>query len=136
MFDWRHLFDELRRRNVFRAVVAYWVVAWTCIEVSSVFEQALLLPEWLDQMFVLFGVAGLPIVVVLSWLFEWGPTGLIVDVSDKPQRQITDRQQELASRIASEVYRKLLNDLNGSGNSNVHSKSNISVLISRSHFPD
>ena len=111
MTDWRHLVNELRRRNVFRAVVAYWVVAWTCIEVSSVIEQALLLPEWFDQMVVIFAAGGLPIVVVVSWVFEWGPSGLVTDSRDLNQASSADRQHEFAVRVANEVYRRLSDEL-------------------------
>ncbi len=107
----RHLINELRRRNVFRAVVAYWVVAWTCIEVSSVVEQALSLPEWVDLAFVIFSMAGLPIVIVVSWVFEWSPLGLVIDDRDAGSWQLGDKRQELANQIAREVHARLINDL-------------------------
>ncbi len=103
--------NELRRRNVCRAVVAYWVVAWTCIEVSSVVEQALMLPEWLDQMVIIFCVAGLPIVVSVSWIFEWEPSGLVAHDRELRHSRTGDHQHEFASRIADEVYRRLVDDL-------------------------
>ena len=114
MSDGRHLISELRRRNVLRAVVAYWVAAWTCIEVSSVIESALSLPEWVDLMFVIASIAGLPIVIAVSWIFEWGPTGLVTDKGDETTCQVATIRQELASLIAREVYEQLSNDSNHS----------------------
>lgn len=107
MTNGRQLVNELRRRHVVRAVVVYWVAAWTCIEVSSVIEQALMLPEWIDQTIVLLAAAGLPIVVATSWLFEWGPQGLVADDRDFGHLRDSDIQRELATRIANEVYRRL-----------------------------
>ncbi len=115
MMSRRRLINELRRRNVLRAVIAYWVVAWTGIEICALIEQALLLPDWLDQMSVIIGMAGLPVVIAISWKFEWGPAGLVAEDGGFPQRRVTDRQDELASRIASEVYRHLAEDAKRSG---------------------
>lgn len=111
MTNWRHLISELQRRNVLRAVVAYWVVAWTGIEVCSVIEQALLLPEWVDLVAVVLGIGGLVVVVAVSWIFEWGPGGLVVD--DSPQQRWTQAagRHELANRVANEVYLRLLHEL-------------------------
>lgn len=114
----RHLLSELRRRNVLRAVLAYWVVAWTSIEVGSVIEQALSLPEWVDLAIVILSIVALPVVIVVSWIFEWGPGGLAIDYRDPGTTQIPHNHHELASHIAREVYEQLLNDLNhSSGNS-------------------
>ena len=37
---------ELKRRNVVKVAVAYAIVGWILVEVSSVFSPALRLPEW------------------------------------------------------------------------------------------
>lgn len=103
--------SELRRRNVPRSVVAYWVVAWTCIEVSSVIEQALYLPEWVDQIVVILSVAGLLVVVILSWTFEWGPSGVVSDDGALRELAVTEHEREFARRVASEVYGRLSRDL-------------------------
>ncbi len=39
-------FEELKRRNVFRVGVAYAIVAWLLVEVSSVLLPAFKVPEW------------------------------------------------------------------------------------------
>ena len=103
----RQLFTELRRRKVMRAVMMYWVVAWTCIEVSSVIEQALALPDWLDQSTVALALAGLPVVVLLAWLFDWSPDGLIWDRSEGA---VSNTEREIAERIAGEVLKRLRED--------------------------
>ena len=122
MINWRHLICELRRRNVLRAVVAYWVVAWTCIEVSAVIEQALSLPQWTDLIFVVCSIAGLPVVILLSWVFEWSPAGLVFDDRDARSPESADQRRELASQIAREVHRQLVNDLSQSARKVVDSK--------------
>ena len=111
MQDWRHIVCELRRRHVCRAVLAYWVVAWTCIEASAVLEQALLLPAWLDQAVVIVAAAGLPVVAIVAWVFEWGPDGLYVDELAQQRHLVDDRDQDIARRIADAVYSQLKDDM-------------------------
>ncbi len=67
---------ELRRRRVIRACVAYFVVAWLLVETSSVVFPALLLPEWTHRLVVILALAGLPVVVVLAWVFDISPKGI------------------------------------------------------------
>lgn len=72
----RTFFDELRRRRVIRALAAYGAVAWVLAEVSSVVEQALNLPAWLDTMVVSLALFGVPVVIVLAWVFDISPAGI------------------------------------------------------------
>jgi serine/threonine-protein kinase len=68
-----HWFHELRHRHVrrvFRAVVAYGLVAFALIEVTEPVMHALHLPEWtLSLVVVLLGL-GFPVVAVVTWIFE------------------------------------------------------------------
>jgi len=61
------LWVEIKRRNVVRVAVAYAVVAWVLIEISSTTFPMLKLPEW---------AAGFPIAVIFAWAFELTPEGL------------------------------------------------------------
>ncbi len=105
-----HFFFELRRRKVCRATFAYWVVAWTCIEVSAVIEQALSLPAWLDHVVVLLSLAGLPVVIVCSWLFDLSPAGLVLDSRQEASPEPSSHEA-LVHSIANEVCLKLRNEL-------------------------
>ena len=70
------LFEELKRRNVFRVGVAYVVVAWLIIQVIETVSEPLSLPEWTEAFFIVLLVAGLPIALLFSWAFELTPEGL------------------------------------------------------------
>jgi TolB-like protein/Flp pilus assembly protein TadD len=72
----KKLFDELRRRNVFRAVALYGVVGWGLAQVSSLMESALALPGWFDAVVVSLLLIGLPLVIVFAWVYEMTPEGL------------------------------------------------------------
>ena len=66
----RQFLDELSRRRVFRATawyVAFVLAGW---QAADYVIAALALPEWLMRYAVLFALAGLPVVVVVSWLID------------------------------------------------------------------
>jgi len=83
------LFKELRRRNVVRVGIAYLVVAWLLIEVASVLEPALLLPDWVDRVVTVFLLIGFPIVVIFAWAFEITPDGIKLTSKVDPEQSIT-----------------------------------------------
>jgi adenylate cyclase len=70
------LIAELKRRNVFRVGVAYAIVGWLLVEVSSVLLPAFKVPEWVFQAFVILVVLGFPLTLVIAWAFELTPEGL------------------------------------------------------------
>ena len=72
-------FDELKKRNVIRVGIAYLVGGWLVVEVLSA-----LLPDY-ERLFVLLLVSGLPIALIISWVFEVTPEGIKVeDHTDTP----------------------------------------------------
>lgn len=84
-------FQELKRRNVFRAVIAYVVLGWILLQVSTNLEEALNLPAWFDGLVAALLAIGLPIVAVFSWVYELTPEGLL-KTEDVPEEQsITPR---------------------------------------------
>jgi len=69
-------FAELKRRNVYKVAVAYIVVGWALsqgiAQVFPVFD----IPNWAIRLIVLLIIFGLPIAVVLAWMFELTPQGI------------------------------------------------------------
>ncbi|MCH7822582.1 MAG: tetratricopeptide repeat protein [Proteobacteria bacterium] len=70
------IFQELKRRNVFRVGVTYIVIAWLIIQVIETVSDPLSLPEWTEAFFIVALLAGLPLVLLFSWAFEITPDGL------------------------------------------------------------
>ena len=75
------LFAELKRRKVFRAAIAYLVVAWVVVEVASTVAPNLNLPEWTPRMVTLLVMLGFPLALVLAWVFDVTPEGVKVTES-------------------------------------------------------
>ena len=69
-------FAELKRRNVYKVAVAYIVAGWALsqgiAQVFPVFD----IPNWVIRLIVVLIVVGLPIALVLSWMFEITPEGI------------------------------------------------------------
>jgi adenylate cyclase len=71
-----NFFAELKRRNVYKVAVAYAVVGWLVIQVSSTLLPTFHAPEWVVQTLVVIVAIGFPIALVIAWAFEATPEGI------------------------------------------------------------
>jgi TolB-like protein len=85
------LFEELKRRNVFRVAVAYLVTAWVLLQIADLVLQNIHAPDWVIQAFMLALGLGFPVAVIFAWAFELTPEGL------KKEKDV-DRTQSITSR--------------------------------------
>ena len=80
-------FSELKRRNVYKVAVAYAVVGWLLVQVTTQVFPIFEIPNWALRLIVLTIIIGFPIALVLAWAFELTPEGIKhtedVDLSDK-----------------------------------------------------
>jgi TolB-like protein/Flp pilus assembly protein TadD len=72
----RNFFAELKRRNVYKVAVAYAVVAWLLLQLSSILFPAFEAPPWVMKVFIAVVAAGFPIALILAWAFELTPQGI------------------------------------------------------------
>ena len=79
-----NLISELKRRNVFRVAAAYAVVGWVLIQVADIGLESFGAPEWVMKTLFLLVLIGLPVTIVLAWVFELTPDGVRRD-SDAPE---------------------------------------------------
>jgi TolB-like protein/Tfp pilus assembly protein PilF len=72
----RSFFSELKRRNVYKVAAAYIVAGWALsqgiAQVFPVFD----VPNWVIRLIVLLVIIGLPVALVLAWMFEITPEGI------------------------------------------------------------
>jgi tetratricopeptide (TPR) repeat protein len=73
-----NLFRELRRREVFRTAGLYVGIAWIVIEGASVLLPAFEAPEWVLRALIIVAIIGLPVVIVLAWIFDITDHGIEV----------------------------------------------------------
>src|SRR4051794_18831768 len=72
----RNFFSELRRRNVYKVAVAYAVVGWLLVQVTTQIFPIFEIPNWALRLIVLAIIIGFPIALVIAWAFELTPEGL------------------------------------------------------------
>jgi len=70
------IFEELKRRNVFRVSIAYVVAAWLLLQLTEVLTELLALPDVMGKAVVLFLVIGFPVAIFFAWAFELTPDGI------------------------------------------------------------
>ncbi len=70
------LFQELRRRKVFRVAIPYLVVAWLLLQVVDIIAPMFELPSWVGRFVLLLLVVGLPVAIFFAWAFELTPDGV------------------------------------------------------------
>ncbi len=70
------LFNELKRRNVFRVALVYIVAAWLLLQVADVVLNNIEAPNWVFQTILLLVTLGFPFAVIFAWAFELTPEGL------------------------------------------------------------
>src|SRR5438034_2190111 len=67
---------ELKRRNVYKVAVAYAVVAWLLVQITTQVFPIFEIPNWALRLIVLAIIIGFPIALVIAWAFELTPEGL------------------------------------------------------------
>ncbi len=72
----RNFFSEMKRRNVYKVAVAYAVVGWLLVQVTTQVFPIFAIPNWALRLIVLTIIIGFPIVLVIAWAFELTPEGL------------------------------------------------------------
>lgn len=86
-----NLIEELKRRNVFRVVLAYLVLGWLVLQVMDVLVDALELPAVWSRAVIALLLLGLIPAVVFSWVYELTPEGL-------KKESAVDRSQSVAGQ--------------------------------------
>jgi len=70
------ILGEMKRRNVFRIGMAYIVASWVVIQIGEIIATNYGAPPWVMGVVITFVIAGLPLVLFLTWTFAWTTQGL------------------------------------------------------------
>ena len=95
------LFEELRRRNVFRVAIAYVAVAWLVLQVADVVFESFGTPDWVMKTLMFLLAIGFPMAVLFAWAFEMTPEGL------KREREV-DRSQSITQETGQKLNRTII----------------------------
>jgi len=89
------LISELKRRNVFKATIAYLAVAWVVIQISSIVLPAFNAPTYALKTIIYLLSVGLVFWIGFSWIYDLTPEGLqktddVID--DQATMRLNDRR--------------------------------------------
>src|SRR5438874_8583657 len=72
----RNFFSELKRRKVYRVVVAYAVAAWLLAQIATQVFPFFEIPNWAVRLVIVLLILGFPVALILSWAFDITPEGI------------------------------------------------------------
>lgn len=72
----RSFFEELKRRKVVRVALVYLAVGYALVQGADLILPRLGLPDWTVTLLLWVLIAGFPLALLLSWIFDIGPEGL------------------------------------------------------------
>lgn len=94
------LFDELKRRNVFRVAIAYLAVAWLVLQVADVVLDNFGTPGWVMKTLMFALAIGFPVAVLFAWAYEMTPEGI------KREKDV-DRSQSITKSTGRRLNRAI-----------------------------
>jgi len=95
------LFNELKRRNVFKVGITYIVMAWLVIQVADVVLNNIEAPGWVFHVLLLFLVVGFAFALFFAWAFELTSEGL------KREHEV-DRSQSITHETGRKIDRAII----------------------------
>lgn len=109
---------ELKRRHVFKAGVAYIIVAWLILQVTDVVLGGIDAPDWLFKAILFVLIIGFPLNLLLAWAYDLAPNGLkrSTPVTDDPPHDDTVPLAEEIADTYSKASVAVLPFVNMSGN--------------------
>ncbi len=95
------LFEELKRRNVFRVGIAYVISAWVLLQFVDLVLENIQAPDWVMKVFMLALAIGFPLAVFFAWAFEMTPEGI------RKEKDV-DRSQSITSTTGHKLDRSII----------------------------
>ncbi len=86
----KNYITELKRRHVFKAGIAYLIVAWVIAEVASVVLPTFNAPAYFMKTLLFILIIGFPINLVIAWIYDITAEGIkkTEDIDHKTQKSI------------------------------------------------
>jgi adenylate cyclase len=95
----KNLLSELKRRNVFKAALAYIVASWVVIQVLSIILPTFQAPEYILKTTIIFLVIGFPFWIIFSWVYEVTSDGIKKTLSVSAEESISVQTNNRLNKI-------------------------------------
>jgi TolB-like protein len=96
--SYQRLFAEFKRRRVFRVAAVYGASAFVVLQVADLLQEGLQLPQAFLTVATVLALAGFPVALLLAWMYERTPQGLV--------RTPDPRPNELEEIVAQSLVRR------------------------------
>jgi len=93
------LFEELKRRNVFRVAIAYVLLGWAVLQGADFLLDLVGAPDWVIRTLAVVGLVGFPFALFFAWAYELTPEGIKRDHEVDRSRSITPHTGRKLDRI-------------------------------------
>lgn len=94
-------FSELKRRNIFKVAIAYTVASWLILQIVDLVLENFNTPDWIMQIFMLGLAVGFPVAIIIAWVFEVTPNGVML------QKHV-DQSQSINQRTGRQLNRGIV----------------------------
>jgi len=99
-----HFWQELKRRKVIRVITVYAAAAFVIIELTNNITEPLSLPEWVPTLVIVLLAIGFLISIVMSWIFDITPEGVIktksVKKDQKTEKPVASNGWKIATGVS------------------------------------
>ena len=94
-----NLFNELKRRNVFRVGFAYAVVGWLVAQVADLALESFGAPDWVMKTLLFLVLIGFVLALFIAWAYEMTPEGIKRAEDVDPNASITHQTGRKLDRL-------------------------------------
>lgn len=95
----KKFWKELQKRNVFRFMTFYTLTSWLIIQFAVATFPFLQFPDWTVRMIIIITIAGFPVALVVSWVYELTKDGLKKTNTVSNQKSLTKRTGKKLNRL-------------------------------------
>jgi TolB-like protein/tetratricopeptide (TPR) repeat protein len=93
------IWQELKRRNVFRVAVAYLAASWLALQILQLVVEGAEAPAWIMKVMLALAGIGFPLAIGFSWAYELTPEGLKREKEVDRSASITPQTGQRLDRV-------------------------------------
>ena len=94
-----NVFNELKRRNVFRVGFAYALVGWLTAQVADLALESFGAPDWVMKTLLFLMLIGFILALFIAWAYEMTPEGIKRAEDVDPNASITQQTGRKLDRM-------------------------------------
>ncbi len=90
----KNFFSELKRRKVYGVAISYGITAWVLAQITELVTSSFETSPWVMKMIIIALIIGLPIAVILAWVYDMTPQGIIKTKPEELENNQTPKSKK------------------------------------------